>query len=91
MYLLTQPTLRTDAEAVTNDQHADHQFWINRGPPDLAVERAQVSPKAGQIDEAVDRPKKMVRRDVPLDAEPVKQRFLRYRPLAHHRHILLNP
>ena len=40
MYLLTQPTLRTDAEAVTNDQHADHQFWINGGPPDLAVERA---------------------------------------------------
>jgi hypothetical protein len=33
----------------------------------------------------------MVSRDVALDAEPVKQRFLRYHPLAHHPHILLNP
>jgi hypothetical protein len=33
----------------------------------------------------------MVCRDVPLDAEPVKQRFLRYHPFAHHQQILLNP
>lgn len=45
MHLLTQPTLGTDAEAVAYDQHADHQFWINRGPPDLAIERPQVGPQ----------------------------------------------
>ncbi|SSC65179.1 unnamed protein product [Ciceribacter selenitireducens ATCC BAA-1503] len=50
-----------------------------------------MSPKARQIDEAVDRPQKMVRRDVTLDAEPVKQRFLHHYSLAHHRHNLLNP
>ena len=91
MNLFTQPTLRTDAEAITDDEHPDHQFRINRGPPDLAVEKAQMRPKARHINEAVDRPQKMVRRDVTLDAEPVKQFLLCDRPLAHHRHILLNP
>jgi len=86
MHLLTQPTLGTDAEAVAYDQHADHQFWINRGPPDLAIERPQVGPQAGQVDEAVDRTQKVggaqlihlrvmdliVRRDAGVADEPFR-------------------
>ena len=51
--------------------HADLQVRINRGPPNPAVERAQVRPKTRQIDEAVDRTQQMDRWDVTLDAEPV--------------------
>ena len=55
MHLLTQPTLGTDAEAVADDQHADHQLRIDRGPPDLAIEGPQMGPQAGQVDEAGER------------------------------------
>ena len=34
--LLAQPTLRTDAEAIADDQHSDDQLGIDRGPTDLA-------------------------------------------------------
>lgn len=43
------------------------------------------------INGTLDSPKKMVRRDVPLNAEPAKQRSMRYRPIAHQKNILLNP
>jgi hypothetical protein len=33
-------TLRTNAEAVADDEHPDHQLWVNRGPPNLTVKRA---------------------------------------------------
>jgi hypothetical protein len=28
-----EPALRPNAEAVANNQHADHQLWIDRGAP----------------------------------------------------------
>ena len=58
-----QPTLGTDAEAVTDDQHPDHQFRIDRGPPDLAVEGLQMRAEARQINEAINRPKQVIGRD----------------------------
>src|SRR5215813_4329275 len=39
MDLLAQPPFRADAEAVAHDQHADHQFWIDRRSAYGAVER----------------------------------------------------
>ncbi len=33
MHLLAQSTLGADAEAVTDDQHPDHEFWVDRGRP----------------------------------------------------------
>jgi hypothetical protein len=42
-------------------------------------------PHLRQIDESVDRPQHVIGRDVLLQTEAVKQRFLHYRPLAHHR------
>ncbi len=36
---LTQPALMTNAIAVTDQEHPDHQLGIDRGPPDVAVER----------------------------------------------------
>jgi hypothetical protein len=33
---LAQPPLGPDAEAVTHDQHANQQLWINRGATGMA-------------------------------------------------------
>ena len=85
MHLLAEPPLRADAEAVADDQHPDHQLRVDRGPPDLAVEGPQMRADARQVDEAVDRAKQVVGRDVPLQAELVEQRLLHHRPFAHHR------
>ncbi|MGB3796517.1 MAG: hypothetical protein WA957_09480 [Alteraurantiacibacter sp.] len=43
--------------------------------------------EAIQIDEPVDRPQQMIRRNMVLDAEAVKQRLLHHRSVAHHRLI----
>jgi hypothetical protein len=87
MHLLAQPPLRADAHAIADDQHPDHQLGIDRGPPRLAVIRAQVLAEPTQIDEPVDRSQQVIRRNVVLDAEAVEQRFLHHRSLAHHQPI----
>ena len=47
VHLLAQPPLQADAAAAANDQHADHQFRIDRGPAHCTVERLQVRSQAG--------------------------------------------
>jgi len=37
MHLFIRTTFRTDAKAVTDDQHTNHQLGINGGPPRMAV------------------------------------------------------
>ncbi|PWC56069.1 hypothetical protein TSO221_03245 [Azospirillum sp. TSO22-1] len=91
MHLLAQPALRADAAAVADKQHPDHQLRIDRGAPNRAVERLQMRTEAGQVDEAVDRAKQVVRRDMAFEAELIEQRLLHHRPLAHHRCVLLLP
>lgn len=75
MHLLAQPTLRTDAHAVADDQHPDHQFGIDGGPARLAVEGPQMRADAGQVNEEVDRTQKVRVRNVILEAEAVEQRI----------------
>jgi hypothetical protein len=48
-------------------------------------------PQSRRINEAVDLAKKMIGRDMPLEAEAAKQRLLRHTPLAHHRPNLSRP
>jgi hypothetical protein len=91
MHLLAQPPLRADAHAIADDQHADHQFGIDRGPSRLAVEWPQMLADAIEIDEAVDQAQQVIRRHMILNAEAVKQRFLHHRALAHHQQISREP
>jgi hypothetical protein len=53
-HLFAQPVLGTNAEAVAHDQHTDHQLWIDRGTPRMAIERCQVLPQIVSVKEAVD-------------------------------------
>lgn len=84
MDLVAKPSLGANAEAVPDDQHPDHQFGIDRWPAGVAVERPQMRADAGKIDEAVDRPQQVLRRNMPLQAELVEQRPLRHCSFAHH-------
>jgi hypothetical protein len=52
---LTQPPLGADAEAIAHDQHAGHQFGINRWTSHCAVERGQIPTQVAEFDEPVDR------------------------------------
>jgi len=45
---------------VANQQHADHQFRIDRWASGRAVERRQMRTYRAQIDKRVDRTKKLV-------------------------------
>src|SRR6202042_274986 len=89
--LLAQPTLRTNAEAVTHNQHPDHQLGIDRRATRLAVVRLQMRPNLRKVDEPINLAKQMTVRDMPLEAEAVKQRLLHHTPLAHHRPNLPRP
>src|SRR5215475_15537178 len=46
--LLAQLPFKADAIAVANNEHPDHQLRIDRGPPDVAVERRQLLAKIDQ-------------------------------------------
>jgi len=85
--LVAQLPLRADAKTIADDQHPDRQLGVDRRSAHLAVKGPQMLADRGQIDEPVDRAEQVIRRHVPLEAELVKQRFLRHRPLAHHRPV----
>ena len=87
MDLLAQPTLRTNAQAIADDEHPDHQLRINRGPPHVAIIGPQMCPNLGQVDEPIDLAKQVTVRDMPLKAEAVEQRLLHHPPFPHHRRI----
>jgi hypothetical protein len=53
VYLFTQPSLGTNAEAVTDDQHPHHQVRINRGPPRVAIERYEVAAQIAEVEAAI--------------------------------------
>jgi hypothetical protein len=54
--LFAEAPLGADADAATDDQHADHQFGIDRRATHRAVERREVAAQLCQINKAVDRP-----------------------------------
>ena len=54
MHLFAQPPLGSDAEAVADDQHADHQLRIDRGPAGVAVEGGEVMAQIAEVEEAID-------------------------------------
>jgi hypothetical protein len=55
-----QPPFRPDAHAVSDDRHPHHQFWIDRGTANLAVERPQLRAHALEVEELIDAPKQVV-------------------------------
>ena len=74
MDFLTEPPFGTDAHAVANDQHPQHQVGIDRGPADSAVERPQLCTDALQINKPVDAAKQMIPWHIIIEAEIIGRR-----------------
>ena len=82
--LIAQAPLRSDAEAVADQEHPDHQLGIDRSSTDTTVERRQVPPDLFKVDKSVDRPELVVGRDMPFEREFIEQRRLIDLPMSHH-------
>ena len=71
MNLVGQAALQSDAHAIADEQHADHQFGIDRRPASVAVERLQRVPNVFKVEMPVDAAELMVGRHVIVKAEVV--------------------
>ena len=52
----TDPSLRPDSKDVTDQQHADHQFRIDRGASGVAVKRRKLLVDPTKIEHSIDPP-----------------------------------
>src|SRR6202790_5596223 len=88
-YFLAQPTLMTNAIAVTDQEHPDHQLGIDRGPADVAVKCLQLLMQIGQngCRENIDPSQQVIRRDHLVEAKLVKQLPLISVLPPHHRRL----
>src|ERR1700680_1177869 len=79
----------TNAIAVTDQEHPDHQLGIDRGPPDVAVKRLQLLVQIGQNGsrENIDPSQQVVRRNHLVEAKLVKQLPLISVLPPHHRRL----
>src|SRR5262249_46175737 len=84
MNLVAQPSLRSDTEAVTDQEHPDHQFRIDRGPTNATVEWRQVPPDLLKVNKPIDRPQQVVGGNMLLERELIEQRSLFDLPVPHH-------
>src|SRR6266480_1617626 len=73
--LLAQLPFKADAIAVADNEHPDHQFRIDRGPPDVAVERRQLLAKIDQHlrDDWIEPAQEMIRWNLCFEVEKVEQ------------------
>jgi len=71
--IFAQPPFRADAEAISDDQHSDQQFRIDRRPSCHTVERRQMLP---QVNKAVDRPQQMRLGHVAFEPKLVEESVL---------------
>ena len=58
------------------------------GPAGHAVERRQMLSQPVEINKAIDGAQRVVRRNMVVQAELVKQTLVHYQPIAHHRRSL---
>src|SRR5580704_4715265 len=84
MDFLAQASLGTDAKAIPDDQHPDHQLGIDRWSTHSAVKGSQLAPQLAKLDEPVDGPQEVVSRNVLFKRKLVEQRNLLDLPVSHH-------
>src|SRR5438105_15821429 len=76
MHFCDQAPLRANAVEVADQQHADHQFGIERGTAYGAVIRSELLPHVAQIQDLGDLAQQMILGNVVVEAEIVKKRLL---------------
>src|SRR3954462_4335462 len=85
MHLFTKAALGANPEAVADDQHANHQLWVDRRTTCMAVERSDVAAYVREIEEAIDAAQQVVRRDVIFEIKGIEQLLLSTACSTHHR------
>jgi hypothetical protein len=86
MNFFAQPALGSNAHAIADDQHADHQLRINRGASGAAVEWLQRLSDLVEDEMQINPSQQVIGRDMLIEAEIIEQSGRR-RPNAHHRRI----
>src|ERR1700724_343466 len=64
MDLFAQSALSTNAKAVTDDQHSQHQLGIDRRTPGMALERYEVTPQLAEVKATIKPPQQVIRRNM---------------------------
>src|SRR5262249_32958213 len=84
--LLAQSPLEADAIAVAHDQHPNHEFRVDRGPTNLAIEWRELLAHVGKQSRQhrIDATQEMACRNAFLEVEQVKQLALVACLPAHH-------
>ena len=88
MHFFAEPPFRPDAEAIPYQQHSDHQFGIDRGTTDRAIEWRRIPAIPINVDEPADLPQQMVAGNLILQRELTEQGTLCNLPRTHHRPVL---
>lgn len=76
MGLFTQAPLGANAVAIAHDQHADHQFRINRRTPNWAIEIGEIVAQVAEIETLINATQEMIFWDMVFKIERVKQPIL---------------
>jgi hypothetical protein len=76
MSLFAQSPLGANALAIAHEQHANHQFRINRRTPNRAIEIGEVMAQIAQVETPINAAQKVIGGDVIFKVERVKQPFL---------------
>ncbi len=66
MHFFAEPPFRSNAEAVSDEQHPDQTLWNNRRAARVTVEIRQIRADTAEVNEPVNRPHQMILRDVIL-------------------------
>ena len=85
MNFIAQPPLRSDAHAIADQEHTDHQLRINRGAANGAIVRCQKRPDVREVHKPIDRTQNVVFRNVPVQIKLVEQRRLQLLSRSQHR------
>ena len=84
MDLFVKAPLLLNAHGISQRQHPDHAFWINRGTVLNAVELGQKSSNVREVKISIYLPQQMIYRNMAFDTGPVKQLSLRNLSWSHH-------
>src|SRR5450755_2062673 len=60
LHFTTQQSLRTDRKDISNNQHPDHQFRIDRRATNQRIMRCKFTAKPGQIESRIDPPHEVI-------------------------------
>ncbi len=76
--------LRSNGEDIANDEHPDHQYWINRRPANPRVVGRKLRVDPGQVQDATYLPDEMIFWDHLVEAELVEKLLLVPLDPPHH-------